>query len=376
MKTKRNQKLTILFGTLIGLLVLSILILSIVAISNAGARKDSPTASPETTEEFDVNTVVVREDPVIMTVDQTPVKFSEFQYFYHIAANEILEELEFPEGADTAARAAVIKEALKNGIEGKSFDALLLEKTKNYCIRYIQYRKDYLAEGFALNQTYLLYLQSNFMPAASMEELEEKNAALLKQYGVVRNEYISILVYNDALEAYRKQLREKADYSEEELRAEYEGSREFFSYKGLRVISLDKKDMELAKQLKAKIESGYHMSALVGEYSTSATKDSNKGLLEGNPEDFTEKKIADWLKTAVLNEVAILELDTGIYVIRYENDGAFERRKQQVSDYKAVKDYEREIEKKVTDGEIRVIMMDEIVTRLERPAFLKQYEQQ
>lgn len=377
---EKNKKLNIAFISVISIIIVAIIILLAVAVSSSlkpdTETSTSPSADSSGDEEediFDANDVISREDPVIMTVDMFPVYFSEFNYFYYISASEVIAELDYSEDSTQEEIEALIKDLIANGKDGKSFEEIIFERAKTYSSKYAVYKDSYISEGYLLNETYQLYLMSNFMTAENREELDEINQELLEKYGVVRNEYINILVYNDAISSYRQILIDNAEYSDEELKKTYDDMKDQFSYIGVRMIMLGSEDEQLAEQLKKQLDSGYDSEQLVMEYSVSPSKDSNKGLLEGNIDDFADEEIKNWLKTAKLNESVIVKRDDYIYIAKYENDGSFENRKEEVKEYKAVYDFDTDIDRKIESGEIEILMDEEVVKKLELPLFLKEY---
>lgn len=230
MATKKNNVSNWIMTVVICAIWITAIALCIFAVVSSNAASDSPKATDAPTvaptgdgeadgdeeESFDPNEIVVREDPVIMTVDLLPVKYSEFCYFYYISADEVLREAESP------------TDVIANGIDGIPLKTLLIDKTKEYVALYVLYRDAYENENYVVDEMYQMYLQSNFMAASDKEELDEMNAELLYQCGVVRNEYIAILLYNDAIAKYRTVLEERANYSEDELKSFYDAHKEWF----------------------------------------------------------------------------------------------------------------------------------------------------
>lgn len=226
MVSGKNTTSNWVITAVICIVILAAIILCVVAVVASDSEQPKPTATPtsnvtegtadEEEDSFDPNEVVVREDPTVMTVDLLPVKYSEFCYFYYISAGEVLADAESPE------------DVIANGVDGVPFKTLITDMAKEYVARYVLYRQAYEKDNYIVNETYQLYLQSNFMMASDKEELDEMNEALLYQYGIVRNEYISILVYNDAIAKYRTVLAENATYSDDTLKAFYDAHTELF----------------------------------------------------------------------------------------------------------------------------------------------------
>lgn len=351
------------------LVLLAAVVLSVVAVvSSDSSKQPDATATPasnlsdeEDEDSFDPNNVIARENPTVMTVDLLPVKYSEFSYFYYISAGEVLSNAQSP------------AEVIANGVDGTPFKTLIFNMAKEYAAKYVLYRQAYESQNYVANETYELYLQSNFMMAADKEELDEMNAQLLYQYGVVRNEYIDILLNHDAISAYRTVLAEEANYSEDELQLFYDEMDTLFREKALRVIVLEKADEAVATQIKEKIENGYDMTALVSEYSVSTTKSSDNGLWEGNIDAFNSDAIQNFLQTAKLGDVGILTDENAVYVVRYENDGSFAQRKEDVSAYKAAYDFDVELTEKVRNEEVVITVEDTLFEELDLPAFINEF---
>lgn len=370
MTSKKNTTmLNWIITAVICLILLASIVLSVVAVISSGSGEQSnTTATPsadktdeEDEDSFDPNNIIVREDPTVMTVDLLPVKYSEFCYFYYISAGEVLSEAESP------------ADVVTNGVDGTPFETVIFNMAKEYAAKYVLYRQAYESQNYTVNETYELYLQSNFMMASDKEELDEMNAQLLYQYGVVRNEYIDILLCNDAIAAYRSVLVQEADYDDTELKVFYDEMESLFREKALRVIALNSTDAEIATQLKEKIENGYDMTSLVTEYSISTTKSSDQGLWEGNAADFNSEGMQNFLETATLGEVSIITEDSGIYVVRYENDGSFEKRKEDISAYKAVYDFDVMLTEKVKQEEVSITVEETLLEGLELPVFINEW---
>lgn len=225
MATKKNTTANWVMTAVICVVLLTAIALSIFAVvssSDSGEPEATatPTVAPTDDEEedsFDPNEIVVRENPTVMTVDLLPVKYSEFCYFYYISATEVLGNAESPE------------DMIANGMDGIPFKTLITDMATEYAAKYVLYRDAYENENYVVNELYQMYLQSNFMMASDKAELDEMNADLLYQYGVVRNEYIDILLYNDAITNYKKVLADRANYSDDELKAFYDANPELFS---------------------------------------------------------------------------------------------------------------------------------------------------
>lgn len=225
MATKKSTVSNWVITATICIVLLAAIILCVIAVVSSGSGEaeatatPTPTATKDTGEEedsFDPNEIVVRENPTVMTVDLLPVKYSEFCYFYYISAGEVLEKAESPE------------DVIANGIDGVPFKTLIMDMAKEYAAKYVLYRDAYESENYVINETYRMYLESNFMRATDKEELDQMNQDLLYQYGVVRNEYIDIMLYNDAIANYRTVLQQRANYSEDELKAFYDAHKELF----------------------------------------------------------------------------------------------------------------------------------------------------
>lgn len=366
-----NQKNTIsnwIITAIICLVLVASVVLCIIAVVSSGEEGNpqgtaTPTASKGEEEEdsFDPNEVIVREDPTVMTVDLLPVKYSEFCYFYYISAGEVLNEADSPE------------DVIANGVDGVPFQTLIFNKAKEYVAKYVLYRQAYEQQNYTVNETYALYLQSNFMMATDMEELDEMNEELLCQYGVVRNEYIDILLCNNAIAEYRAVLADEADYSDAELKAFYDEMDPLFCRKALRVIVLNKSDETIATQLMEKIKNGYDMTTLVHEYSISTTKDSDQGLWEGSIEEFNSDAMQSFMQTAALGDVHVIQEGNAVYVVRYENDGSFENRKEDVSAYKAVYDFDAALTDKVKNGQVSITVEEDFINKLELPVFINEF---
>lgn len=369
MTSKKNTMSNWIVTAVICLILLAAIVLSIVAVVSSGSgEQPDTTATPggnkgdeEDEDSFDPNNVIAREDPTVMTVDLLPVKYSEFSYFYYISAGEVLSEAESP------------KEVIANGVDGTPFETVIFNMAKEYVAKYVLYRQAYESQNYTVNETYAMYLQSNFMMASDKEELDEMNEQLLYQYGVVRNEYIDILLCNDAIAAYRSVLAEEADYSDAELKAFYDEMESLFREKAIRVIVLEPTDEAVATQLKEMIESGYDMTSLVAEYSISTTKNSDQGLWEGNTEDFNSEGIQNFLKTAALGEIDIITEDSGVYLVRYENDGSFEKKKEDVSAYKAAYDFDVALTEKVKNEEVSITVEETLLEGLELPEIINEW---
>lgn len=363
MATKKNTASNLVLTVIICIVLLAAIVLCIFAVVSSGSDNPQTTKAPVATpgdgeaeeDSFDPNEIVIRQDPTVMTVDLLPVKYSEFCYFYSLSADEVLGNAESPE------------DVIANGIDGKPFQTVITDMAKEYAAKYVLYRDAYEKENYIVDETYLLYLQSNFMPASDKEELDEMNAELLQQYGVVRNEYIDILVYNDAIAKYRTVLTEKANYSEAELKDFYDTHTDLFREKSARVIVLKPEDAATALQLADQINSGDDMTELVSEYSVDESKYANQGLWEGKVEAFISEGIRNFLSNAAVNDVAVITEDNAVYVVRCEDDGSFAQKKDAISDYKAVYDFDNAILQKIRNKEVEITVEEAILESMELP---------
>jgi len=374
---KRSKVLNIIFIAVISIIVITMIVLAIVAISQS---KDEilPSSSPESSDsidndDFDPNDYISREDKAIMTVDLTTVKFSEFNYFYYIAAEEFVNTLKFPENSSNEEKDAIISDLINNGKDGKTFHELVFESAKREVIKYILIKNDFIKEGYVTSVSHELFLKSNYMYASTPDELDEYDNKLLFESGVTRNEMIDIMVWLQGFTDYRNEKLKNMAFEDEELKAIYDESNTY-KYKTIRFIRLGTDDFELAETLKARVESGYDMEKLVDEYSKDITKVQNKGLLSNRYNEFSSEEIRQWVSTAEKNECIILPLSDGVCVIKLENDGSFELRKNEISAEKALLDFQTSYEKRIDDGLVNVIMNDNVVSEITLPLFLEEFK--
>ena len=374
---KRSKVLNIIFIAVISIIVITMIVLAIVAISQS---KDEilPSSSPESSDsidndDFDPNDYISREDKAIMTVDLTTVKFSEFNYFYYIAAEEFVNTLKFPENSSNEEKDAIISDLINNGKDGKTFHELVFESAKREVIKYILIKNDFIKEGYVTSVSHELFLKSNYMYASTLDELDEYDNKLLFESGVTRNEMIDIMVWLQGFTDYRNEKLKNMAFEDEELKAIYDESNTY-KYKTIRFIRLGTDDFELAETLKARVESGYDMEKLVDEYSKDITKVQNKGLLSNRYNEFSSEEIRQWVSTAEKNECIILPLSDGVCVIKLENDGSFELRKNEISAEKALLDFQTSYEKRIDDGLVNVIMNDNVVSEITLPLFLEEFK--
>ena len=217
---KNKNKPQIIFVIMIALIITGAAILMIAALTDSG---DGNTAVPgeigdgNTPDIFDANDVISREDPIIMTADGLPVKFSEFNYFYHEISYSIIDNLDYPDDSTDEQKINIIKNALNNGVEeGRSFEDTAFERTKEYCVKFSFYKRDYISLGYEINKSYEIFYKTNdeSIKAESMEELQELNKRLLYTYGIVRNEYVDIKILTEFVNEYIELLGKTAKLEE------------------------------------------------------------------------------------------------------------------------------------------------------------------
>ena len=223
---KKIKKINIIFGGFVGVILVLILVLTTIAIiqgkpepSDSGVTGSTQETQgiPETEEDyFDPNKVFIRSDPVIMYINNSGVKFSEFNYFYFEAVKDTIIGLEYPvtptdeQLMDEHIKQTkeIVRNAMENGVGGKSFDQYNLDAAREKCILYIFERKECAALGYSVSEMSRLYYESNFKRAENMQELIEVNNNLLYEFGVVRNEFIDISLYLDITDKLPEEIIE------------------------------------------------------------------------------------------------------------------------------------------------------------------------
>lgn len=232
-----------------------------------------------------------------------------------------------------------------------------LDSTKEYKIQLLK-----AAElGLSVDETIRSYVQTNVVDTYKSYLGEESYLTYLEtSYGVDEKQFVAIAekltLITNFRDAYIQQNFTAPTYTDEELMAEYEANIDTYRDADVRWIYFSKTKMAedgtstdltaeeiaakmaTAEDLLAQIQDGADMVALVKSNSEDTARETDEGLKTLNKSTYGAyaefAPILDFTFTAELQDVALVETTSGIYVVRLEALTSFEDKKEDVTSSK------------------------------------------
>ena len=332
---KGGKKQKLLFGTLVFAVIIFVLILSII-IGLVIFLKN-----PDS-------------EPIAVIYRGVRITKSEYTFFRHISAIDLINEVEFPEGTDEEEMNQMIKDYINGDDGGKSFwesvDEKTLENVKKYAIRKAEAEQ----KNITLTQDELLYIEATCDNMALY--YDNADEFFLNYFGVTRNQYLNTSITLKKLDKLMDEYIERQNYSNDELKSFYEEKKDLFQSWEVRHILILTADItsdedpgtpqnqeeleekrKLAEDLLEKVKNGEDMEKLVEEYSDDPLKDLDKGLNKVTAD--TSYLFKDWVVNSKTGDVDLFETEHGYYIIKCEKSTNFADVKDMVKRAYGIQDY-------------------------------------
>ena len=328
-------------------------------------------------------------EETVMSINGYNIKKSEYTLSLYKELYNMIAGLKIPENLETESeKLDYIEGYLKTEYKGQLPVDICKETAKLRAAELIVVREECAKKGISLTDEEKLAVDVKYTQMYLFETNDDNpDEFYLNTFGVTKSQFMA---YQCEMELARKlalNYTEGFECTDEELEKCYNENKSMFNSKTIQAILVRAVDEEnnaltgeqrlmkkdLAESILKQAEDGENFTSLVNNYSDDTTKAQNQGIFM--IQDGGTSALAKWANSAKKDSMDIVEDEKSFYIVKCINDGTFESRKEDVKDYYALTQYQKDITERAGTEKYKPSIFEETYNSVKVPDFVTDRDQ-